>query len=98
MARRGSKPGERRGGRKPGTPNKVTHEIREIALAMVPSAVKALSGLLMSDNEHVRGKAVEIVLERAFGKAAQAVQHANAPGTSLQHDHTLKVEFVGGKA
>lgn len=32
MAGRGSKPGERRGGRKKGTPNKVTTEVKELVL------------------------------------------------------------------
>jgi hypothetical protein len=36
---RGSKPGERRGGRQKGTPNKTTAEIRELAQAHGPDAI-----------------------------------------------------------
>ena len=34
---RGSKPGERRGGRKKGTPNKTTAEIRELRKRTAPT-------------------------------------------------------------
>ena len=35
---RGSKPGERRGGRKVGTPNKIPNEVREMILAALDGA------------------------------------------------------------
>lgn len=37
---RGSRPGERRGGRKPGTPNKITADVR----AMIVAALNAAGG------------------------------------------------------
>jgi len=38
MARGGSKPGERRGGRQKGTPNKVTRALKEMILAALDDA------------------------------------------------------------
>ena len=39
---RGAKPGERRGGRRRGTPNKATAEIKALASEHVPAIVKEL--------------------------------------------------------
>ncbi len=69
--RGGSKPGERRGGRQKGTPNKVGGEIREVAKAMTPKATKRLEKLLESDNETVAMAAIKEVYDRAYGKSAQ---------------------------
>jgi hypothetical protein len=38
MAGRGSKPGERRGGRRKGTPNKINRDVREMLLAALHQA------------------------------------------------------------
>ena len=40
---RGSKPGERRGGRKKGVPNKAGRELREVAQEHTPAAIKTLA-------------------------------------------------------
>lgn len=65
--------GQKTGGRKPGTPNKTTGEIREIALAMTPAATARLQKLLGSDSEAVALGAVREVYDRAFGKASQII-------------------------
>ena len=72
----GSNPGERRGGRQRGTPNKATAEVRELALEYGPAAVKELATLagLMPDgvgkaqSEPARVSACNAIIERAYGK------------------------------
>ena len=75
---RGSKPGERRGGRKAGVPNKATGEIKEIARRWGPDAIKALAGIAGLDpdgtpaqSEQARIAALAILLDRGYGKAPQ---------------------------
>ena len=78
MAVRG---GKRQGaGRKPGTPNKVSSEIKEIARQYGPDALKEaarLAGLVKGEppagNEQARLKAIDIILDRAYGRAPQAI-------------------------
>jgi hypothetical protein len=43
---RGSKPGERRGGRKPGTPNKITREKRELLAALLDKRLPDLDAMI----------------------------------------------------
>ena len=45
MAGGGSQPGERRGGRRKGTPNKATAEIRALAMGYGPQAFQELAKL-----------------------------------------------------
>ena len=79
----------RTGGRQPGTPNRATREIREIAQEFGPAAVRQLAklaGLLpagkgAAESEQARVTACNSILDRAYGKAAQAVQHSGSVGT-----------------
>lgn len=79
MAGRGSAPGERRGGRQKGTPNKVSLEIRELARAYGPEAIAELARLAGltkgagSDNEQTRVSAIKELLDRGYGKATQVI-------------------------
>ncbi len=72
----GSKPGERRGGRKRGTPNKATAEIREHAQQYT---IEALEGLALiarnSTSDAARVSAWNALLDRGYGKPTQAVEH-----------------------
>lgn len=71
---RGSKPGEHRGGRKKGTPNKATAEIRTIAQKYAPAAVKELARLSTAAvSEAARVAAIKEILDRAYGKAVQPI-------------------------
>ena len=77
---RGSKPGERRGGRLPGTPNKCTAQAKEIAGQYGPDAIAAmarLAGLVAgsspAEGEQARISALKEILDRAYGKAPQAI-------------------------
>lgn len=70
----GSKPGERRGGRKKGTPNKATAEIRKHAQQFT---IEALEGLAMiarnSTSDAARVSAWNALLDRGHGKPIQGV-------------------------
>ncbi len=66
---RGSKPGERRGGRVKGTPNKATASIRDIARQYTEQAVTALVGVLSDESPAARVAAAKELLDRAYGKA-----------------------------
>lgn len=76
------------GGRKAGIPNKVTVEIKEIARRYGPSALKEaakLAGLVdngegKADSEQARIAALNIILDRAYGKAAQPLTGEGGEG------------------
>lgn len=67
----GSKPGERRGGRKAGTPNHATAEVKALAQKHGPDAIAELARLGANAlSESARVSAIGILLDRAYGKAA----------------------------
>jgi hypothetical protein len=66
---RGSKPGERRGGRQKGTPNKATASIRDIAREYTEEAVKALVDVLRNETGAAKVSAAKEILDRGYGKA-----------------------------
>jgi hypothetical protein len=73
---RGSRPGERRGGRKKGTPNKATADVKEAAQAFTEDAIKTLAEIMRS-SEHpaaARVSAANALLDRGHGKPKQAVE------------------------
>jgi hypothetical protein len=72
---RGSSPGERRGGRQKGTPNKVTADVRALAGQYGEKALKTLAKIMESDNEPAaaRVSAAKEILDRAYGKAPQPI-------------------------
>jgi hypothetical protein len=66
---RGSKPGERRGGRQKGVPNKTGRELREIAREYAPAAIKALEEICKNgESEAARVAAANSLLDRGHGK------------------------------
>lgn len=73
---RGSKPGERRGGRQKGTPNKATAAIRDIAGQYTEQAVTTLVSILAGGEgipAAAQVAAARELLDRAHGKPTQAV-------------------------
>lgn len=77
---RGARPGERRGGRAKGTPNKATAEIREVAKGYGPAAIRRaaelaglISGTPAAQSEQAQMAAINTILDRAYGKAAQPI-------------------------
>lgn len=62
------------GGRQAGTPNKVSWQIRQAAMAHADGALDVLASLLASENEAVRIQAAREILDRACGKTVDAKQ------------------------
>ena len=72
---RGSRPGERRGGRAPGVPNKLTAEIKEICRAFGSAAVQRLAelaglvpGVKAAEADAAKIAALREILDRAYGR------------------------------
>lgn len=71
---RGSKPGERRGGRQKGTPNKATADIREAAQQYSAQALEVLVNVATTgESEAAKVAAANAILDRAHGKPKQSV-------------------------
>ncbi len=62
------------GGRKKGTPNKATAEIRAAFQKHGDELVQALLALTKSDDERVRLGAIQAALDRGWGRPSQAVE------------------------
>ena len=80
---RGSKAGERRGGRDKGTPNKATASIRDAAREYTDKALKTLVDVMeAAEAPHAaRVSAANSVLDRAFGKPGASVDLTSSDGT-----------------
>ena len=86
---RGAKPGEYRGGRQKGTPNKATAEVKlaitELAKTHAPAALRTLAKLAESaESEQARVAACREILDRAYGRPAQAVTLAGGDGPPIR--------------
>jgi hypothetical protein len=69
---RGSKPGERRGGRKKGSLNKATADIKALAQTYTSEAMERLAVVMRtSDSDAARVAAIKEIFERGHGKAPQ---------------------------
>lgn len=81
---RGSKPGERRGGRKKGTPNKATRDIKEAARQYTDVALGTLVSI-MKGGEGVppaaQVSAAKEILDRGYGKPSQSIDHQSSDGS-----------------
>lgn len=66
--------GTRVGGRKKGTPNKATADVKEAAQKYGPAALKKLAALMQSaESEQAQIAAAKEILDRAYGRASQAI-------------------------
>lgn len=67
--------GRKTGGRRAGTPNRATASIREVARKYTGAALTTLDGIMRDPKEQAvaRIRAAEILLDRGYGKPAQAV-------------------------
>lgn len=76
----------RAGGRKAGVPNKVTREIKELAQQYGAEALETLVEIMRSKRaaKPARVSAANIVLDRAYGKPAQAIEHSGPNGGPIQ--------------
>jgi hypothetical protein len=67
--------GERFGGRKKGTPNKATAEIKAVAQRYGTEAIETLAEMMRGASApKVRVMAANSLLDRGYGKAAQTLQ------------------------
>jgi len=64
------------GGRQKGTPNKATVAVKEAAREHGPDAIKELARLMKhAESERVRIMACREILDRAYGKPRQTLEH-----------------------
>jgi hypothetical protein len=92
MAGKGSPKGVKQGGRKPGTPNKATAEVKAYAQQYAPAVLEELARLATkAKSEQARVAAGKEILDRAYGKATQPMQHSVDEGLEALLDR------VGGK-
>src|SRR5262249_44620140 len=84
------------GGRKKGTPNIVTRELKEICRQEAPSLVKELIRLATSaESEAVRVAAIKEMFDRGFGRATQPIEGTVTYGVSEQLAELVKENASG---
>ena len=76
MAGGGSRPGERRGGRQKGTPNKVTAELRYAAREYTEEALKTLAAVMRDRKASAAARVAAAIalLDRGHGRPRQHVE------------------------
>lgn len=73
------------GGRKPGSRNKVTADVKEAAQAHTTDAIKELARIMLkSESDAARVAAIKEMLDRGHGKAKQAVDVEGAMGLTIE--------------
>lgn len=81
---RGAAPGERRGGRQKGTPNKATADVKALAGRYAEDAFAELARLATeAESEAARVAAIKEILDRAYGKCKQPVEHDTKDGKPI---------------
>lgn len=95
---RGSKPGERRGGRQKGVPNKATASIRDLARTYTDEALKALTGVLKDKKEPAAARvaAAREILDRGYGKASTILQ-GDEDGGAIRVATTIRLVGPDGE-
>lgn len=94
---RGSKPGERRGGRAKGQPNNATKTLKELAREYTADALEALVKVLReSDSDAARVSAANAILDRGYGKPS-TVLAGDENGGAIQHVAKIILEGVAAK-
>ena len=78
--------GQKTGGRRKGTPNKATSEIKAAFRKHGDELVDALLALTKSDDERVRLGAIQAALDRGWGKATQHTEAEISVYDSLSFD------------
>lgn len=84
-------------GRKKGTPNKVTAEIKMLAREHGADAIQALANILVrTDSDAARIAAAKELLDRGYGKST-AVQELSGPGGAPLAPPQLVIQSVRDK-
>lgn len=81
----------RRGGRKKGSPNKATAEIKALAQVHGPAAIEGIVALMSCDKPEIRLAAFKELLDRGYGRPAQATVVSGDPNAPVVHEvrHTF---------
>lgn len=88
--------GTKTGGRKVGTPNKVTADIRAAARKHGAACIKELARLMTkAKDERTSVAAIKEILDRAYGKSTDRHYLAMRGIDSMSEDEIL--EFLGGE-
>ena len=91
---RGAKPGERRGGRVAGTPNKCTKTLKELAREYTPKALKTLAQIMETgESEAARVSAANAILDRGYGKPS-TVLAGDEDGGAIKAVHEIILRGV----
>lgn len=85
--------GRKTGGRAKGSRNKATADVKALAMAYVPEAVKALAKIMQSgESDAARVAAANAILDRACGKPKQALVGGDEGDAPIKTE--LKITFV----
>jgi hypothetical protein len=77
-------------GRPKGARNKATASVKALAGKYGPDAIKELARLAVeAESEAARVSAIKELLDRAYGKSVQAVEHSGPDGGPVKHAHDL---------
>ena len=78
--------GRKTGGRQKGTPNKATASVKAAAQEHGPAALAALASIAKSTKAPpaARVSAAVAILDRAYGKPTQAIEHTGKDGGPVQ--------------
>jgi len=86
---------KKHGGRKKGTPNKATADIRALAALHGPTALAELARLAVeADNEQARISACKEILDRAYGRSAQTMEVTGKDGGAIAFDDINEMEMA----
>lgn len=89
----GRRPGA---GRKPGVPNKVTRELKDLARQYTDVAIAELARLATkAESEPARVAAIKELFDRGYGKATQTI--AGDPDNPIQAHHIVEQRIVDPK-
>lgn len=89
---KGAAPGERRGGRQKGTPNRITADIKALAQEYGPEAIATIVGIMRnSENDTARLAASKEIVDRGYGKAVQGVELTGKDGEAVEFKQIERV-------
>ena len=77
--------GKKTGGRQPGSSNKITATMQEMARPYAKKALKVVVKLLKSDSEAIRLNAGKELLDRGYGKSMQVTEAKVSQRVEIHH-------------
>ncbi len=96
MARGGKRPGA---GRPKGKPNAITADVREAAQQYGADALRTLADIMGGEDQPAAARvaASKEILDRAYGKSPQALEHSSPDG-SMGRVERVEISIVGQDA